>query len=282
MPKLMIVLGSVREGRVGSSLAEWVRRVAEADGRFEVDYADLREIALGVRRGLDSMRSPAGGFIENIAYPYQANAHMHLLEGALAWAEIEGGAWDDMADELVEMAMRVFIDPEGGFLREFFDAQWRPVAGDEGGLIEPGHQFEWAWLLLRWGRLRGRQDAIAAGLRLLEIGETHGVDPARDVGINSLLDDFSVHDASARLWPQTERLKAALLAAEITGKPDWWAVAVKGADSLLRYLDTPIKGLWWDKLSPAGTFTPEPAPASSFYHITCAIAELDRAVKAAG
>jgi len=46
MPKLMIVLGSVREGRVGSSLAEWVHRVAEADGRFEVDYADLREIAL--------------------------------------------------------------------------------------------------------------------------------------------------------------------------------------------------------------------------------------------
>lgn len=46
MPKLMIVLGSVREGRIGLPIAEWVRRTAEADGRFEVDFADLAEIAL--------------------------------------------------------------------------------------------------------------------------------------------------------------------------------------------------------------------------------------------
>ena len=46
MPKLMIVLGSVREGRIGLPIAEWVRRTAVADGRFEVDFADLADIAL--------------------------------------------------------------------------------------------------------------------------------------------------------------------------------------------------------------------------------------------
>ncbi|MFT4231813.1 MAG: NADPH-dependent FMN reductase [Leucobacter sp.] len=46
MPKLMIVLGSVRDGRIGLPIAEWVRRAAEADGRFDIDFADLREIAL--------------------------------------------------------------------------------------------------------------------------------------------------------------------------------------------------------------------------------------------
>ncbi|MFT4214248.1 MAG: NAD(P)H-dependent oxidoreductase [Microbacterium sp.] len=46
MPKLMIVNGSVREGRIAQPIAEWVRRVAEADGRFEVDDADLKQIAL--------------------------------------------------------------------------------------------------------------------------------------------------------------------------------------------------------------------------------------------
>jgi NAD(P)H-dependent FMN reductase len=46
MPKLMIVLASVREGRVGYPIAEWVRRKAEADGRFEVDYVDLAELKL--------------------------------------------------------------------------------------------------------------------------------------------------------------------------------------------------------------------------------------------
>lgn len=43
----MIILGSVRDGApIGQPIAEWVRRAAEADGRFEIDFADLREVAL--------------------------------------------------------------------------------------------------------------------------------------------------------------------------------------------------------------------------------------------
>lgn len=46
MSKLMIIVGSVREGRAALPIAEWVRDTAVADGRFEVDFADLKEIAL--------------------------------------------------------------------------------------------------------------------------------------------------------------------------------------------------------------------------------------------
>lgn len=46
MSTLMIVLGSVREGRIGLPVAEWVRRTAEADGRFDVDFVDLAELRL--------------------------------------------------------------------------------------------------------------------------------------------------------------------------------------------------------------------------------------------
>lgn len=46
MTKLMIVLGSVREGRVGLPIAQWVKSQAEADGRFEIDWVDLKELAL--------------------------------------------------------------------------------------------------------------------------------------------------------------------------------------------------------------------------------------------
>jgi len=45
-PKLMIILGSVREGRIGHPIAEWVREAAEADGRFDVDFVDLKELDL--------------------------------------------------------------------------------------------------------------------------------------------------------------------------------------------------------------------------------------------
>jgi NAD(P)H-dependent FMN reductase len=42
----MIILGSVREGRVGLPIAEWARQQVEADDRFAVDFADLAEIEL--------------------------------------------------------------------------------------------------------------------------------------------------------------------------------------------------------------------------------------------
>lgn len=234
--------------------------------RVDPDRRDLRQIALGVLNGLDSMRHPAGGFVENIAYPYQANAHMHLLEGALAWGENDCGVWDAMADEIVEMTLRVFIDPAGGFLREFFDVDWRPVGGDEGRLLEPGHQFEWAWLLETWGRRRGRQDVVAVARNLYAMGRK-GIDPARGVVINELWDDFSVREATARIWPQTEHLKAAL---KFGGEED----QLNAASALRLYLETPAPGAWHDKLRADGTFIDEPSPATSFYHVLCACTEL--------
>jgi mannose-6-phosphate isomerase len=136
--------------------------------------------------------------------------------------------------------------------------------------------------LLRWNKLAGREDAAVAALRMIDAGEAHGVDPARGAAINALLDDYSIHDDSARLWPQTERIKAAVLAAGLTGDAKYWAMAAAGAEGLLAYLRTPIPGLWRDKYLSDETFVEEPAPASSFYHIVLAIAELDRAVRAVG
>ncbi|RYF99529.1 MAG: AGE family epimerase/isomerase [Caulobacteraceae bacterium] len=229
----------------------------------------LPEVALGVLSGLETMRHPAGGFRENIAYPFQANAHMHILEGALAWAEHGvDPRWDALADEIVEMALGVFIDGEGGFLREFFNADWTVAGGDDGRLLEPGHQFEWAWLLERWGRLRRRDDALAAAQGLYAAGR-RGIDPERGVVINELWDDFSVREPTARLWPQTERLKAEVL---FGGAAD----QIAAAEGLRQYLATPMLGVWRDKLRADGTFIDEPAPATSFYHILCACTELFR------
>lgn len=42
----MIVVGSVRPGRVGLPIAEWVRAEAEKTGNFEIDFVDLAELNL--------------------------------------------------------------------------------------------------------------------------------------------------------------------------------------------------------------------------------------------
>jgi mannose-6-phosphate isomerase len=232
--------------------------LAPADG-YPEDAARLLS-------ALQARRAPAGGFAESPPHPYQANCHMHLFESALAWEDAGGGAeWAGLADEIAGLALSKFIDPVSGAVREFFDERWAAVTG-AGGLIEPGHQFEWAWLLERWGRARSDRAALAAAARLHAIGR-NGVDPARQVAVNALWDDFSGRDADARLWPQTERLKAAL----VLGSE---AEALAAAQGLAQYLDTPARGAWRDKLKADGTFVAEPAPATSFYHLMVAILEL--------
>jgi mannose-6-phosphate isomerase len=252
------------------------------------ERTDLPTLAVALRDKLyATLKHPLAGFEEGVprTLPLLSNPHMHLFEASLAWVEARGGfdadgGWRAMADEIAGLALDKFIDPISGGLREYYDGDWNPAPGVQGRVIEPGHQFEWAWLLLRWGKLAGRDDAIAAALRMIEIGDGPGVDLARGVAVFALLDDMSVHDNIARLWAQTERIKAGVLAAEVTGDTRWWATAAAGAEGLIKYFDTPVKGLWFDKLQAEGTFVDEAAPASSFYHIVCAILELDRTVNA--
>lgn len=226
------------------------------------------DLAHDLRRRLEAFRHEAGGFREAGPQPFQANALMHLFEAALAWEASGGDAgWAEMADELAELALRRFIDPATGALSEFFDHDWRPLSG-EAGLIEPGHQFEWAWLMTQWGAARGRPDAQAAARRLFEVGR-RGFDAVRNVAVNALGDDLSVRDAGARLWPQTEHLKAALALGDMTS-------ALQGANGLAAYLDTPVRGVWRERMRADGSFIEEPSPATSFYHLYLAIRELER------
>lgn len=44
--KMMVIVGSVRPGRLALPVAQWVRRELETDDRFEVDFVDLAELAL--------------------------------------------------------------------------------------------------------------------------------------------------------------------------------------------------------------------------------------------
>jgi NAD(P)H-dependent FMN reductase len=42
----MIIVGSIREGRIGLPIAEWVRSEAEKTGNFDIDFVDLKELGL--------------------------------------------------------------------------------------------------------------------------------------------------------------------------------------------------------------------------------------------
>jgi mannose-6-phosphate isomerase len=227
------------------------------------------------------LKRPGAGFETGLPYPQPllSNPHMHLLEAALEWLEVGGGAeWQSLADEVGELALRRFIDPVTGMLHESFDEHWIRTDNLAGQLIEPGHQFEWAWMLMRWGARRA--DAREAALRLIDVAEKYGVHGG--VAVNAIVNDTSIHDGSARLWPQTERLRAAALAARLYGEVRYWKMAGEAAESLLRYLDTDVPGLWYDRRTASGEFARENVPAGNLYHIVGAIRELVALWRSAG
>jgi mannose-6-phosphate isomerase len=247
-------------------------RALEALGEFEARALELRHIMDSRLRADDGSYYSEERFVDH----RESNPHMHLLEAYLAWAEIgRDPGWVTGVRRLADLALSRFIRKDSGALGESYSATWLPAPGVAGRTIEPGHHFEWAWLLLRcerWLPLPLRDKA----LRLISIGEEFGVH--NGVAINALYDDFTVKDANARLWPQTERLKAALLAAALTNEPRYRSMAEAAAMSWIPYLNTPLPGLWLDVRLPNGELLDGPAPASTFYHLAGAIVALNHAL----
>ncbi len=243
-----------------------------------VDQAEekaLRHLtAINMRFG----RKDAGqGYCEAGTRPYQSNAHMHLFEAALTWTNAGGNeSWRALAGDIANLAREKFIDAEGGFLREFFDANWMPAAGRDGQIIEPGHQFEWAWLLAQWAKIEDDYSWLELAKRLFASG-IRGIDASRGVAVDQMDTSLRATTDNARLWPQTEWLKSAALLATLVSEDEavlYENQATAAAKAVDRYLQTPIAGLWWDKMEADGNFVTEPAPASSLFHIIVAIEAL--------
>lgn len=189
--------------------------------------------------------------------------------------------WRQLAQQLATLAGTRFIDTNSGFVLEFFDAMWQPLTLSAGQRVEPGHQFEWAWLLFRWSTLSNHPGALERALVLFERTEAQGIDRQRHVAINALTPDGGLLDTNA---PP--------LAADGTAQG---RAARRGADEQPAILEhrpevrshagaipgNATVGLWRDTLTADGEFIEEPAPASSLYHIAAAIAQLNRSVRRA-
>lgn len=262
--------------------------IADVNSEKREEACTKAAALLGVLK--NRFKHPVAGFqeAEPPRAPLGANPHMHLFEMCLEWERSENlsvdqkAVWVALADELGGLCLKHFICEKTGGLREFFALDWAPMPGDEGRALEPGHHFEWAWLLSRWNKLRGDERAKTAAARLFEIAETYGVDRERGVAVMGINDDFSMRDPLARLWSQAEWLKGSIAMLESAGEdeqPRFRASMLDALAALVLFLNDVPAGLWKDKYLPEGTFVEEAAPASSLYHIISAISELDRFCK---
>jgi N-acylglucosamine 2-epimerase/mannose-6-phosphate isomerase len=201
------------------------------------------------------------------------NPHMHLLEACLAAFEAtDDERFLERARDVVTLFRAHFFN--GRTLGENFTDDWRRAPGDPGELVEPGHQFEWAWILGLYGRLSGAP--VPEAEALVAFAEQHGVDPATAATFNQIRADGTPLDRSSRTWPNTERIKGHLALFELTSRDP--RPAVLGSVRLLldRYLAVSPRGSWMDVFDADGRPTASAVPTSTLYHVFLAFAELVR------
>jgi len=218
----------------------------------------------------DRLVHPQGGFAESLppALPRRQNPHMHLLEACLSWLPLSPErAYRDTIEAVLSLFGRHFWSDSHACLFEFFEDDWACSADPARQLFEPGHHFEWMWLLDQC-RIAG----FAVPVRPDALGKTAfttGFSPQTGLPYAAVRADGTVADANCRLWTITEWLR--VCAVGLAPNP---TVALAHLHS---FLAARRPGFWaerWD--ARAQCFPDENVLASSFYHILTGILPLIR------
>ena len=227
----------------------------------------------------DRLLDPAtGGWFENTerTTPRRQNPQMHAFEAMLALYEATGdAAYLARAERFLALLETKLVDPHKDFLLEYFDDVFAPLNVEAGRVVEPGHHFEWVWLLHAYARLKGAAPHRLAG-RLFDWAMRYGRD-AQGFAVDECDRSGAPRGGTRRLWPQTELIKAHLAREEAGVDP----AAGRGADAALEalmrtYCTRAPEGGWVDRFDGTGALMDGRMPSSTFYHIFCAIAEAAR------
>jgi len=202
------------------------------------------------------------------------NPVMHFLEACLALHEAAPeGPYIEQAERIVSFFEERLFLPEAGALPEVFAEDWRldPAAA---AYFEPGHHFEWIWLLDWFRRLGGRLAAQTED-RLWESARACGVDP-RGWCYDTVRLDRRPLNRSTRLWPHTEGAKAGV-ARHAAGEAQGLSFCAQMLQTLNEvFLGRPFPGGWIDRFDANLKPIVDYVPASSLYHLYGAFRELAR------
>lgn len=252
----------------------WMMRagidVEEARVQFDRTMAYINE----------NLMCPSGtGLLEGVGQsisPHRrANPHMHFLEAMLAAYEATNDvAFLNHGENIVALFESHFYDSDMATVTEFFNDDWSRV--NEKGTytrVEPGHHYEWVWLLLRYLEHRDRPGLFRKAAMLFATARAFGHHHRTGAAADTMQPDGRDMAVTARCWPQTEALKAAI-AFEKAGL----SVAADFKLSMLEilfehYLDGPVIGGWYDRIDETGRMCAPDMPSSTFYHIYCALAD---------
>lgn len=190
------------------------------------------------------------------------NPLMHLTEAWLAAREAtRDAAFDGAITRLTQAIARTFVHAPTGCIAEL------PV-GAEGNRLEPGHQFEWFYLVSRAKGLLGDSGLYEAMSRAFTFAQQHGVD-ASTGGVAAALDEHGgMLDATQRIWAQTEYLRALATHSDA-------AVRAALPQQIERFRERFLHARgWFECKTPAGDVARADMPSTTPYHLATAYAAL--------
>ena len=234
-------------------------------------------IARDILASLDThMRDTvSGGYAEYLPAPDRRlqNPHMHLFEACLTLhrTDDEGGHMA-RAGELLSLFQTRLTADTPGLVTEYFASDWSKDLGLDTDHIEPGHQFEWVWLLNQHAGMIGAHPPPEAQ-RLYDFAASACDDEGRVPQVTDR--KGSATDASRRTWPLTEALKAHLSMLETHNQSVYCDRAIQSFDILMDEYLTP-EGGWIDHYDAGGLALSTTIPASTGYHIVLGLCELIR------
>ena len=183
------------------------------------------------------------------------NPLMHLAEAFLATLSVR-------EDAPVQAALLALADGmQQRFIASEHSVMLEKPRGTVDNWFEPGHQFEWYFLLQSSALLR--TTALHDSLdRAFSFAEQVGVDPKTGAVCGMLGSDGTVRDGTQRIWAQAEYVRALTLRAD-------------GVPRLQRQLQALQQhflhaGGWYECLDAQGKVSREDMPSTTPYHLaTC-------------
>jgi mannose-6-phosphate isomerase len=239
------------------------------------------------------MQLPQGWLAETAARDWtprdtalEQNPHMHLLEAYLSlYAATQDRAFLRDAQHMVAIYTEKLRSHDGAKVLEHFDSAGRPHP-EKGRLIQPGHLYEWAWLLNEYADFTGLAVYKTSPALLIDWADAKGVDPQHG-GIYFHVDsDGNVVNDRKRIWPVTECIKAYATLARQTGDAAAWATLSHWIAFITEhYFVGPIAGVSGgahEFLNRALQPDSDYLPASTPYHIAMAALEAERVLGGPG
>lgn len=251
----------------------WAMRV---DNRQKFRDAVDRTVAF-----LDaSMADPVrGGFWDSLprhnTYRHQ-NPHMHLFEAYLALYESTGEErFIKRCEDIRRLALKFFLLEDTGFLREVFHDDWSVAPSPGCGIVEPGHLFEWSWLLYRYQDISGISSESAIS-RMMQMAVRHGLDTETGRILDQISEQGESVVTSSRSWPHAEALKALTLIPNAIENSSRRAVHKILRRLMTLYCSDSMSGGWQDQLDEFDVPVRKDIPASTLYHIYFALKEVQK------